>query len=301
MNFTGFILIFRLFALIPVLPAKSIVSRLLELYSLFMILYDCFVFFYIFHIRESFAGNSVFAVVAALLVFMLIVTHMAIVLHAYVSRKRQVNILQMIDDIDSVMIEKLFLKIVPRRIGKKLAWELIVVIAILMASYAHYFIFFSEGVDIFVLLTIIGTTRMRCIQMLFYVGLLHERLERINDELNKIVQSSNNGQSFYRNAILENESYERLVVLKNLYGCIWDISNMLNECFGWSFVVVATEHFVETLSNGHVMFIALVAADIPNSLALNAFFGSIPAVFTFTMVCISCHLCTKKVNHHFSS
>lgn len=291
---------FRLFALIPVLTAKSMVSRLLELYSLFMILYDCFAFYYIFHIRQNFAGNSVFAVVAALLVFVLIATHMAIVIQAYVSRKTQVNILQMIDDIDSVMIEKLHLKMVPRSIGKNLAWELISIIALLLASYAHFFIYYSEGDDTFFLLTIIGTTRMRCIQMLFYVGLLYERLERINDELKRIVMSTDNSQALYRNAILENDFYERLVVLKNLYGCIWDISNMLNECFGWSFVVVATEHFVETLSNGHVIFIAFVATDIPNSVALGAFFGCVPALFTFTMVCISCHLCTKKVSHNLN-
>lgn len=287
---------FRLFALIPVFPAKSVVSRLLELYSLLMIVYDCFIVVYFFHICQYYTGDTVYDVVGALKVYTLIGTHMAIIVHAYTSRNIQVNILKMFDHIDSVMMEQLFRESVPRSINKKLAWKLIAYIVILLASYANFFIFISEFDDDLLVIPIIGITKMRCVQILFYTGLLHERLERINDELSKIVHPPANDNSLYRKAIMENENYERLVVLKNLYGCIWEISNMINDCFGWSFVIMVTQQFVEFLSNAHVIFVVLISPELPNSLAMYVLYDAFPAIFTFTMVCIDCHFCSKKVS-----
>lgn len=287
---------FRLFALIPVLPGKSMVSRLLELCSLLMILYVGCITVYVFHIRQYYSGNTVYDVVGALKVCTLIVTYTAILLQAFTSRNTQINILKMFDHIDSVMMEQLFMEIVPRSISKTLAWKQIAYIAIIFTSYAHFFISISKYSDDLFAIPIYGITRMRCVQILFYVGLLQERLETINMELSKIVLSPANGHSLYRKTILENENYERLVALKNLYGCIWEISNMLNDCFGWSFVIVATEQFVEMLSNAHVMFIVLVSPEISNFEAMYVLYEGFPALFIFTMVCIHCHFCSEKVN-----
>lgn len=301
MNFNGFIIMFRMLALYPVLPAKSMVSRLLELYSLLMILYGCCITIYVFHICHYYSGNTVYDIVGALKVFILIVTHISIVIHAFTSRKTQVDILKMFDHIDSVMVTQLFIKIVPKSISKKFAWEQIAYIAILLASYTHYFICISMYVDNFFVMPIIGTTRMRCVQILFYVGLLQERLEMINDELSKIIKPPAYGHSLFRKAILENENYEKIVILKNLYGCIWEISNMLNDCFGWSFVIMATEQFVEMLSNANVIFIVLVTPELPNSMAMYVLFEGFPSFFTFTIVCIHCHFCSEKVNYEVYS
>lgn len=271
-------------------------SRLLQLYSLMMILYDGFLIMYIYQICQYYSSSSLNDIIGSLKTFMIIFTHCAVLMHSYTSRNTLVNILKMFDGIDSVMIKHLFIEMVPKSINKKLVWQLIAGITALFASYANFFLLMSNSVDIWLFLPVIAITRMRSIQISFYVGLLRDRLEKINDELFKIVQPPDSDQSLYRKASLENENYERLQALKNLYGCIWDISNMLSDCFGWSFVIIATEQFVEMLCNAHLIFVVLASPDMPNSTVIYTFSEAFPFLFTFTMVCIDCHLCSKKVN-----
>lgn len=44
--------------------------------------------------------------------------------------------------------------------------------------------------------------------------------------------------------------YDQLMTLKQIYGKIWDVSNLINDCFGWSLLaIVMFQRFKSMLIN----------------------------------------------------
>ena len=86
--------------------------------------------------------------------------------------------------------------------------------------------------------------RVRCLQNMFYVDLINEKLNLLNQKLHDIVHKNKDKlayvifadklQDFNGKKPFKKSLYDQLLVLKQIYGRIWDVSNLINNCFGWS-------------------------------------------------------------------
>lgn len=79
---------------------------------------------------------------------------------------------------------------------------------------------------------------------MFYVDLINEKLNLLNQKLDDIVHKNKDKlayvifadklQDFNGKKPFKKSLYDQLLVLKQIYGRIWDVSNLINNCFGWS-------------------------------------------------------------------
>lgn len=99
--------------------------------------------------------------------------------------------------------------------------------------------------------------RLRCVQVLFFVYLLRSRLIHVNDKVKEILTVQNahtaDGNVMYdaKNIVFildtansKYSTYDRLLNLKQIYGELYEICELINVTFGWSLLAVVTQCFV---------------------------------------------------------
>lgn len=145
--------------------------------------------------------------------------------------------------------------------------------------------------------------RVRCIQNIFYVDLLKERLhwlaEKIltlayynDDDQNGIALVENNNKRAKNS--MQNAMYSELISLKRIYGSIWDTNCLLNDCFGWSLLAIVTHNFIHLTSHGYWLFLAL-SGMLPSYQIIDSILDIATVFFVMSLLCISCYKCTQNV------
>lgn len=90
-------------------------------------------------------------------------------------------------------------------------------------------------------------TGIRCSQNMFYVDLIREVLNLVNKKLEEIVAHKRDKMAFILFAnelqkcskkVGETSLYHQVMALKRIYEKIWDITNLINKCFGWSLLAI---------------------------------------------------------------
>lgn len=143
-----------------------------------------------------------------------------------------------------------------------------------------------------------------CIQNMLYVDLMNDKLCLINKKLQDIVNKNRDKLAFIFHpekiakndfkGINKNSSlYEQLMALKQIYGKIWDITNLINDCFGWSLLVIVTEYFIEFTSNGYWLFLALIQS-LDTSFTIFSLCSLFPIVIVLTAFAYSCYQCSEN-------
>lgn len=146
--------------------------------------------------------------------------------------------------------------------------------------------------------------RFRYDQMIFYIQLVSDRLEIVKGIMFKIYEEQRN---FARNGIKQNNgsdetlTFDQMLSLKQIYGQLYEVSNLINQTFGWSLLAVMSQHFLEFTR--HMYTIANIAAGHRQrsiemtcflmiwSLVQMASIAYINALLTF-----KCSACSVKVN-----
>lgn len=108
--------------------------------------------------------------------------------------------------------------------------------------------------------------------------------------------------------------YDSLMTLKQIYGKIWDVSNLINDCFGWSllaivkliiklansqinhFLLQVTQYFIEFTSNAYWLFLALENV-LDHSVATQSLCSIFPIVLILTSMDYSCYQCAENAQH----
>ncbi|CRL06940.1 CLUMA_CG019782, isoform A [Clunio marinus] len=138
---------------------------------------------------------------------------------------------------------------------------------------------------------------------MFYVDLIKEKLNLVNNKLDDTIRRNREKMAFaiYTNKLqrfdqrIEKRSslYDQLMALKQVYGKIWDISNLINDCFGWSLLAIVTQYFIEFTSNGYWLFLALENL-LDRSIAIQSLCSIFPIVIILTTMAYSCHRCSEN-------
>lgn len=265
------VVFFQFFGLAPFARDQNL-SRILYIYSLIHLFAIIMVFVSGVFINDIFTDNfgSLSTIVGGLVFSGLIFCHFLVVLHAFTSRKEQMEIFDKFDQIDNIFQKKLNSTIKYVELKKKYRNKIIIVSVILLIIKGIFIgaILFnltnpSYWMHCFYSLFVI---RVRCIQNMFYVDVVTDKVEMINTKLNELIsldKDKNNKIIFlerYQNndfKIYKKPIYDQVQLLKQAYGFVWDITNLINDSFGWSLLAITTQGFIEFTSNGYWLFLSL--------------------------------------------
>lgn len=174
--------------------------------------------------------------------------------------------------------------------------KLLIVMILLILIYVVFILFFEEKISYALYFFSIIVIRVYCIQFLYYVNLIEERLHTVDKNLLSMEQLCNATNSRCRiNEHIETECYNRIVTLKTIYGQLWEITTLINAYFGWPLLIIAIEYFVELVANAYLIYLGINAMDQLSEYNIKICIGVLPVVFTFNVVCVACHWCTKSV------
>lgn len=222
------------------------------------------------HIFDQSTGTLA-SIVGRLVFCGLVATNLIMLVQGLVFRQEASQIEDRFDDIYTLLTQKLFVEISPQRLKVKLFWKIFAIFAFLLAVKIFNIVslsYYNEHLGyILHSLWLIIIIRARCIQNIFLVDLINEYLTFLNWKLEEIIAHKSDQapldapffMKYPHNDFrhLKKSPYEELVILKDVYGKIWDIANLINDAFGWSLLAIATQNFIEFTCNGYWLFLAM--------------------------------------------
>lgn len=247
-----FVRIFQLFALFP-FSSNVLLSIVLKLYSAASLLLIIALFvlaFFVYPIMDE--SESLSLLVGGLVFIGLLVTHFLNIFQAFTARNEQLEIYQKFDEIDFLLQNQLLVNINYRKLRNRLFIKYFIILAIVMsihvASIASVLVSTYNVRYYLYLIVPILIVRLRCIQNMFYVDLIKDKLALMNQKLEDIVKRNRDKmafvlfadklQKFDQKKDSKTSLYDQVMTLKQIYGKIWDISNLINDCFGWSLLAI---------------------------------------------------------------
>lgn len=271
-----YLYLFQIFGFCP-FGSNQLQDYFLGLYSL--VLFSVLVFLTyaaMFVNRVIYDNNLISAIVGGVVYLGETLAHVISLLHAFVSRKDLKNTLAELNDIDEIFKNKLYRPINYRTLRQKYFYKFTVILLLTKGLLVFLLAFLSLGSRkstykfYFHLFFSIAGINIRCIQNIFFVDLLHERLEFLN---NRLVDISQRYKFKKSKLILYVESYDprkpsnkpnamrddfsQVLALKQIYGMIWNVKNLLNDCFGWSVLAIVTRSFIGFTSHGYWVFLSV--------------------------------------------
>lgn len=230
-------------------------SFLLKLYSLLSFGVTIFIFIAAFTIFPILTNDNSLSLLVGGLVFVgILVTNLINILQAVYSINQQKAIYRKFDEIDLILANQLLVKIdyksIRRRLLIKYSTLVLVLVIIHVVSIVSVSIY-RNAFNYYVLLIFpIAAIRLRCIQNVFYSDLISEKLKSMNQKLTDMILQNEDKMAFilFSHKLQRFDTkkrpcsslYEQLVTLKQIYGKIFDISNLINDVFGWSLLFVVS-------------------------------------------------------------
>lgn len=259
---SAFVATFQVFSLFP-FSSNPFANILLKIYSVINLTGVAAVFcsaFFLFPVLED--SNSLSLLVGGLVFNGLLITHLINILQAFTSRFDQMMIYQKLDEIDFMLQNQLLVNINYGRLRRKLFAKYFLICAILLAIHTASIVsvtinglFFRYYLHLIVTISII---RIRCMQNMFYVDLIKEKLDLMNQKLEDLITKNRDEMAFilfadklqrFDKKDSKTTLYDQLMTLKKIYGKIWDVSNLINDCFGWSLLAIVEFIFVFSIVN----------------------------------------------------
>lgn len=248
---TNFVKIFQFFSLFPY-SSNVLLNIVLKFYSAASLLLIVGIFCSAFFIYPVLQDSEALSLLVGGLVFIgLLITHFLNILQAFASRSDQMMIYQKFDEIDHLLQNQLLVNIDYARLRKRLYIKYFIIMVILIAIHTTSIVSVSiNGLSFryYVHLILpIFIIRVRCIQNMFYVDLMQNKLNLVNQKLDDIIKKNRDKMAFvlfadklqkFDKKDLKTTLYEQLMTLKQIYGKVWDVSNLINDCFGWSLLAI---------------------------------------------------------------
>lgn len=296
MSIAPFLWFFRCFCLAPSVPSNPMLSVILTLYSYLSLLGSLtFIVSFVSAYREVLTDNSVVIIVCALLIANLFIGQLVVVCTALTSRHQMNGILHQIKRIDRICVEEFqHSDLLSRTIQIRYARKIAIIIALIYFSYT-YSLYIESSYVIFLLHPVL-VLRACSVQLVFFVDLIDVRLNKLREELEKVAEI---WRTATWDAQLQEVCFRRTAQLKALYGRVWYLSYAVKSCFGCSFLIISVENVAELIINTYLMFAACFTEDVPCNVGTQSFFGTLPALFTFSMMCYSCQRCENNVSDRY--
>lgn len=211
---------------------------------------------------------------------------MLIIAEAFLTRLEQAKIFQFLNKIDKMFERNFSKRINYRRLKSKYLISffvpLLCLAAIRLFFVYHLIIYHTDAKFRFYWFHQVQSlivSRVRCLQVAFYVNLIDDRIRWIHLELIQIM-----GHQTRRN----NVSVEhKIVFLRQIYKMIYDVSVLINRSFGWSLLFITISYFVDSVGNCFKYFL-VIEKILPASDEISSSVGLISTSITLITLCYSC-------------
>lgn len=209
--------------------------------------------------------------------------HLLIVIESLLKQKRQKLFFDQLRHVDQMLLQKYQIEIDYRSLRRHTTIRLIgfaLVYLFCLTSIIGYrilvqqhsltiwqFIGFGYNLIPFML------TSLRYFQIIVFMGLLRTRFGHLNSilehiDFNGLLVTGIKPKPEIRNAILLVAEYgqkghrqmrrtalDQLVIVRELYDRLWDLTQLINDCFGWSLLINTANDFISVTSNCYLIFL----------------------------------------------
>lgn len=256
----GFNAFFLVFGLFPSWQTQKY-RPFLIVYSIFSILLVFAIFVSAVYIHKVFNDNTLSSAVAYSFLLSILATHLIIILQSLFHRKAQMKLVEKFSYVDHLFNSKLQLFISYRNEKRALFIRLLILLSTFVVIKLGLIIHLYYGRNLnsfwFHCLYSIWISRLRSAQVLFYVYLLRSRLILVNDKVKDILIARNrysgnlnecqpivnkkNIAVVFDTSSSRFSTYDRLLNLKQIYGELYEICELINVTFGWSLLAIITQ------------------------------------------------------------
>lgn len=312
--FIAFFLVFGLWPSCQTIKFKKI----LLLYSIFSIGLVFAIFISAIYINKVTEDSTLTVAVAYSFILSILATHLIIVVQSLFNRKSQMKLLQKFAHVDRLFSTKLQIYISYRKEKSALLIRMLILLTIFVSIKLSLVIHLHQVDRLnsfwYHCLYSIWIMRLRCAQVLLFVYLLRARLilvtEKIRDILSTRHLAEGNANDWQpitdtRNMIFvldkstpKFSTYDRLLNLKQIYGELFEICELINVTFGWSLLAIVTQCFVDFTSNSYWTFLALEQQKPDTGNAIDCISLLIPIIIVLSVMAYYCSSCSRYVSFH---
>ena len=290
---------FQIFCPVPLIRSSR--SRLLNIlicvYSFVLLCYPVCIFLKMFFFDRAFQGLDITSTVIMCLITLMCLTHFCIIVQTISTRYKHQLTIDLLHDTDTLFRECFQVRHI--HLSTIFTIQILVLVAILIILYGYFIFFILINDSYFPIFVSIVVIRMRCLQMVYYVALVHERISKLNEQLQILsIHFDDSVRTKYSIQLVKTIYYEKINTLKCIYAQTCRVSKLINACFGWSFLIITTEFFIEIVAIGYIAFLFWYLNFIGGS-AAHELIGITPAAITFIFVCFACNKCSEKVSMYF--
>lgn len=263
------------FAVLGLWPAWS-KSNFKTLFLIILILYNFYIFYIFwsaFYFNLELPYHSLAVIVQHLYLTGILLTHFTIIIEAFVNRNAQMRLIDKISYADQLFHSKLQLKMSYRNEKNTILIRFAGIISILMIirSICTINLYYEYSINTFPyrLMFSAWIIQLRSIQVVFFVYSLRIRLQCVSDQLKEMLTSANfcpaNGINSHNRICIfvvdmplaKRSFYDRLVHLKQIYGELYEICELINVTFGWSLLTIIVQSLIEFISSFYWFYLAI--------------------------------------------
>lgn len=311
----GFIVVYLVFGLWPAWKNNKY-KWLLIIYSFFSIILVFIIFVSAVFVNKILEYRSLSAAVDYSFFCSISITHFIIVLQSLIQRKFQMKLINKFTHVDRLFHTKLHVRISYRNERRILFLRFVLMLSTFIGIKTGLMIHLYAGNSLnsfwFHCLYSVWIARLRSVQVLCFVHLLRARLILVNDKIKEILTTrnlytgiANDGHSIFntRNpvSILDKSMpkfsiYDRLLNLKEIYGELYEICELINITYGWSLLAIITQCFIDFTSNSYWTFLALEQTPAIITTAIDSISLLIPVVIVLSLLAYYCSSCARYVS-----
>lgn len=302
----GFLVLYSVLGLWPIWPnSKFKIGCLINF--IFFIAYVLCMFWSVFYFNQKFPYHTLSAIAQFLYLAGILVTHLSIIIEAFLNRDAQMRLIAKISYADQLLHTKLQLKISYQNEKNAIFKRLASVIFILAAvrTILTFVLYYDYGINTFPYRVTLSAwiIQLRSVQVLFFVYLLRTRLQFVNDQLKEMLifgnfyfrQSENNGIFILDVPLAKRSLYDRLMHLKQVYGELYEICELINGTFGWSLLTIIVQSLIDFIVCFYRFYLAVQESN--RSLGIICLVDLVPIialVVSMAYICSSCAYCVSS-------
>lgn len=308
-----FIVIFSMFGLWPISSSKLKYNVFLILFSLIHICFIFCMFWSAFYFNERRENHTLSMLVQFSFLISILIAHFAVILEALINRTAQMSLIEKISRIDWLLQNKFQLIVSYRKEKNVILIRLTTMIFIL--GFTRTILTFRlnnehQMNNFWYQCTFsIWILRLRFIQVIFFVYMLRNRLRLLRGKLKEFLITSNlyvknkNRWRFYHDtsrvfvldmSTAKRSLYERLLNVKQIYGALHEICEIMNIIFGWSMLTIIAQSFFDFSASSYWIYLALDKSDF--TLAADYLIILSPIVFLLIVLVYLCSSCSRCVS-----
>lgn len=319
----GFIHLFNICGLSP-FSRKPNTNLALVLYSLICTLGSCINITTAIVQKKVVLESSVGHLASGIYFFSLNATHVIISLETIVCRKEQQLLFQLFSDVDDIFRKRLNWTISYRN-ERRHKWKILLTILAVFFLIRGYFTVILVKQDLinaywYQCLYAILVNRISTVRNIFYVLSLINRLKYLSENFEQILTTTAFGQTYEmpsknlgrdtvcRSLLFSIEpsekgpDYHKILALKDIYGKLYSICDVINSTFGWSFLAIFTHEFIDFTLDGYWVFVAIKQKQSNQTSVVINFIGLLfPVLFQLFIIAFYCRSATKNVSKYYIS